>query len=157
MGVCRLMEILIKDVDPIETFDSALQLLENNWKDSGNPYEFVADDAKAFYTYLYENDRLFAAGVYKGSDLIGYVITSFAPHPLNHSIIVCNVDGVYLMPEYRKGTASGKIFKHVAKLAREQKANYIHWHAPSGTQFYKTLEARYKPLSVYFVEEVLHE
>lgn len=148
-------EITIKLIDPMATFEEAIPLLEANWKESGNPFDFNAADTKSFYTYMADLHLLFAAGVYSDEKLVGYCVVSFVPHPLNHSIKICNVDGIYLIPELRGGNVFDRLRATIKELALEHKIHLIHWHAPAGSDFSNTLALRYEPISNYFREQLI--
>lgn len=155
----RLMscDVEIKLVDPIANFDQAVELLEANWKESGNPFEFNAVDAKSFYTHMAEMRLLFAVGAYLEEKLVGYCIVTIAPHPLNFSIKICDANGLYLIPDLRGGRTLSKITNAVRLLAKEHNANLIHWHAPAGSDFSKALASRFTPMSNYFREELVYD
>lgn len=147
--------IEIKLVDPMESFDAAIPLLEANWKESGNPFDFDAADTKAFFKKMATINTLLAIGVFKDNVLVGYSVVTIAPHPLNFSIRICDVSGLYLIPELRGGNTFGRISDLIKNLAEEYKANFIHWHAPARSEFSGVLSSRFEPISNYFRENVI--
>lgn len=156
MGLSNLavQNIEIKFVDPIANFDQAIELLRANWQESGQPFDFNTNDAKLFYTYMAHVNSLFAIGAYRKDELVGYCIITFAPNPLNHSVKICNVDGLYLLPELRGGRIFSKMTNAVRDLAHKHNVNYINWHAPAGSIFATVLESRFTPVCNYFREEL---
>ena len=149
--------IEVKVVDPLANFDEAAAMLQANWDESGSPIPFVVEDARNFYTYLGQNNALFAVGAWDEGKLIGYCITTIVPHPLNHSVKICNADGMYVLPEYRGGMVLGRIIRAVQRLAQLEGANHLHWHAPAGSEFGEALAKRMIPISNYFREDVPRE
>lgn len=147
-------KIVVKLLNLVDCFDDAIPLLKANWKESGNPFELDVNSTKLFYTYMDSLGCLFIAGAYLDGKAVGYCVTTVSPHPLNNSIKICNVDGIYLIPELRGGRASVKLMNAVRGIAKGYKANIIHWHAPAGSKFSETLAARFTPLSNYFREEL---
>lgn len=151
------MAIEVKIVDPLAKFDEAVPLLEANWRESGSPIEFIAEDTRTFYRNVQRVGALFAAGAYDGADLIGYCIITIIPHPVNHSVIICNADGVYLKPDYRKGRTLALLMEAVRLVARKHSCFSISWHAQSGSDFATVLAERIPPLSNYFWEALSYE
>lgn len=150
------MAITIKLVDPIESFDEAIPLLKANWKDSGNPFDFNAADTKAFYTRLSAIQIVCAFAAYEDDALVGYCVAVIHPHPLNNSIKICDVNGIYLIPRLRKGSTTMKMTQLVTLFALEADVNYIHWHAPANSEFSRVLASRHEPISNYFREALKH-
>jgi len=148
-------DITIKFVNPMDNFDIAADLLTANWKESGNPFPFNAEDTKKTYAFMVENYSLFAVAAYSDEEMVGYCVVTIHPHPMNHSIKICNADGFYLVPDLRGGTTSGRIMEAIRNFAKEKGVDIIHWHAPAGTTYCKALESRYSPMSIYFREELL--
>lgn len=146
-----------KIVDPIENFDEAEPLLKANWRESGVDMEFIPEHAKLFYSRLADFGILFAVGAYKDGELIGYCISTIVPHPLNHKARICNADGMYLAPEYRKGLVVAEMMRLTETIARNHEASAIQWHAPAGSSFSEALAARYKPLSNYFRQDLKYD
>lgn len=144
----------IKIIDAMENFDDALPLIEANWKESGSDIELIPEDVKKFYKYMSDMNCLYAAGVYEGDLLLGYCIATFSPHPLNHSIKVCSIDGIYMIPELRKGSTGAKLMDAIRVVAKQQGAHSINWHASPNSDFLKTLESRFTPINSYFREEL---
>lgn len=147
--------IEVKLVDPLEKFDEAIELYKANWKDSGNPFDVNVDDTKAYYKYMAENNALFGAAAYDDEKMIGYCIVTISPHPLNFSVKILNVDGLYLLPEHRGRLVLDKIRAIVKTLAEDNKVNFIHWHAPAESDFSGALAARYEPISNYYRETII--
>ncbi len=146
-----MVEVRVED--PLEKFDEALPLLEANWRESGSPIEFKAEDVRQFYAYMAEMGAISAVGAWNDEQLVGYAITTFGPHPMNHSVRICNVDGLFLHPDFRMGIA-GRLMNSVKDLAVIEGAHYIHWHSPAGSDFSKALAKRTTPMSEYFREVV---
>ena len=144
----------IKIIDAMENFDEAVPLIRANWKESGSPIELIPSDVRAFYKYMSDMNCLYAAGVYKEGILAGYCIATFAPHPLNYSVRVCSISGIYLIPELRKGSVTTRLMDAIRTVAKQQGAHSIDWHAAAGSDFLKTLEARFIPINSYFREEL---
>lgn len=151
------MKIDVTIVDPITHFDEAADLLAANWKESGTPIEFVPADAKRFYEYMADNHTLFAAAAFDGSALVGYAIVTIVPHPLNHSVIICNCDGIYLEPHLRGGRIVAEMMKVIRSMAKDRHAHSVHWHARAGSPFSEALAARFVPISNYFREQLSYE
>lgn len=150
-------KISIRLLDPILNFDKAIELLEANWKETGIPIEFVASNAKTFYEYMAKLNALFSIGVFNEEELVGYCIITMSPHPLNHSIKVCNVDGIYLIPHLRNGKIVFDMMNSVKSIAKVHKANYIQWHASVDSSFLKVLESRFTPINRYFREQLSYD
>lgn len=144
-------------VDPIANFEKAEPLLVANWAETGASIEFKPADLFKFYGYIAKCGLLQAVLIHDGDKLVGYCSLTTVPSPFNHSYLVANADGIYVLPEYRGGRALKLIMDEIEKLARTNKANAIHWHATEGTAFEEVLEARYKPQSRYFRKELAYE
>lgn len=150
------MAIDVIMVDPITHFDEAASLLAANWAESGTPIDFIAKDAKKFYEFLASKHVLFAAAAFQDSTLVGYAICTVVPHPLNHSAIICNCDGIYLMPGLRGAHIVASMMQAIRQIAYEHKAHSVHWHAAAHSNFATALAKRFIPISNYFREELVY-
>lgn len=144
--------IEVRVADAIDKFDEALPLLEANWRESGSPIEFKADDVRRFYEFMDKSGAIFAIGAWDEGKLVGYSIVTFGPFPMNHSVRICNVDGLYIVPEYRSSILFGRLQSAVRNLSLIENADYIHWHAPAGSEFSDALAKRTEPMTNYFRE-----
>lgn len=143
--------------DPIAHFDEAIPLLEANWEESNMPIDFIADDARKVYQYMTAQGILFAVGAYDDDEMVGYCIATIAPHPFNHVVMMVNIDGIYLKPQYRKGRAGVQLMSTIREMAKKRAAYAINWHAPAGSDFAKTLERSFTPLNNYYTEKLGYE
>lgn len=146
--------IKIEVIDPFENLKDLLPLLKQNWKESGNPFDFVPEHAMKTYDTMSSKSILLCVGAYIRDHLVGYCVSTIYPHPLNNGVKVCNVDGLYVNPELRCGTAAARLMESTRNLAKVHEATMIHWHAPAGTGFAKALESRHTPISNYYREEL---
>lgn len=153
----KASKYVVKEVNPMEEFDNASLLLLNNWKESNQLFPFNIEDAQKFYQYLADSNMLFSIGAYFDNKLIGYSVLTLHPHPLNHSVKICNVDGIYIAPKYRKKGLSARLILAVDQFAKKHRADYIHWHVPVDGEFEKTLVNRFEPLSNYYRQVVEYE
>lgn len=148
------MKIDVSIVDPIAHFDEAADLLAANWKESGSPIDFIPADVRKFYEFLAANHVFFAVEARAKGVLIGYAVITVAPFPLNHKVLICDCNGIYITPDHRGSSALARLMSEVRIMAKGHGASAIHWHAPAGSQFNEVLSRRFKPLNNYFVEQV---
>lgn len=151
------MDVSIKIVDPLENFADAEPLLLANWRESKSVIEFNPADVRTFYESLGNIGFLFAAGAYDGDKLIGYGIATIYAHPFNKAVDICNVDGIYLLPEYRGSTIAPRLMRSIENVAKERRAKIIQWHAPVDSPFSKALSERYTPFSNYYQDVIKYE
>ena len=148
------MKIIVKEINPIEYFDIAAELLQENWKASGADFDFIPADARKMYEYLNASGALFGSGAFVDGKMVGYCIITITPHPVNHSIRVCSMTGMYLKPEFRKARATLQLMDTVRRIAKENGSTFIDWHGAAGSEFFQVLQARYKPVNGYFREQL---
>lgn len=146
------MPIEVKIVDPIENFEQAVPLFQASWAETGFPFPFVPEDAKKFYSHVASLGMLFAAGAYDGDELVGYCIITIVPHPFNHSIRICNADGLFIFPDYRKGRVLASLMEAARIIGRKYGAHSVHWHAQANTEFARMLPSRFENISNYYRE-----
>lgn len=147
-----MSKIEIKLINPLDEAADLLPLLQANWAESGNPFDFIPEDVRATYTFFNNNDALFGVAAYQGDEMVGYCIVTLHPHPLNRSVKICNADGLFLKPELRGGTISGRMMAGIKDIASEHNATIIHWHAPAGSSFGDVLASRMELMSTYYRE-----
>ena len=148
------MKVEVKEINPIEYFEIAAELLQENWKASGAGFDFIPQDARKLYEFLRANGSLFGSGAFVDGKMVGYCIITITPNPVNHAVKVCSMTGMYLKPEFRKARATLELMDIVRRIAKDHKVDFIDWHAAAGSEFLRVLQARYKPVNSYFREQL---
>lgn len=149
--------IEIRKINVLEHFDEASTLLELNWSEQNSPIELNKEDTRKFYEVMASLHALYGLAAYSEDKLVGYLIATIHPFPLNHSVRVCNIDGLFVVEDYRGGPAFNKMQEAIRQIAKDNGASYIHWHAPTGSMLSGYLMLKHKPLTSYFYETVDHE
>jgi hypothetical protein len=152
-----LDKVTVRLIDVIENIDRASELIKANWEESGNPFDVVIEDVKSFYKRMSEVGQVITSGAYIMDDMVGYCIASITPHPLNFSIRVCNVDGIYLIPKLRGGVVATRLLHKIRLVAKGCGVDLMHYHAPAGSDYSNALGARFTPVSNYFREVLVYD
>lgn len=139
------MEIRI--VNPAEWIVKVRYLLEANWAETG--FDFPFNPSVEMYQAMADAGIAFALAAFDGGKVIGYCTVCVAKHPHNPDVIVGANDALFVAPEYRNGTATGRLIKAAEAEAQRRGAVRFTWHCRAGTGFADLLEKHgYTPVDV---------
>jgi GNAT superfamily N-acetyltransferase len=127
----------VREIDIAESWDSALPLMQANWRETGGDFAFVP--SREFYVSMQQAGFVFALGAFHDDQLHGYAIVTVAPHPFNPGVRVASVNPLYVDPQFRGGLLPGRLILLAEEKARERGAAKLYMHARAGTALDKVL------------------
>lgn len=99
-----------------EFWGSGAQLTYNSYNETGEGLEFNPDTEA--YSRLYDQGRLVILTVRDDGAMIGYLITVVIAHLHSRMIKSAFEEGLYLAPEYRKGTLGIRVIKFMEEVLK---------------------------------------
>lgn len=129
------MAVRVIDID--EAWDAALPLMQANWRETGDSFEFAP--SREFYVAMQNAELVVALGAFHEEVLHGYALVTIAPHPFNPAVTVASCNPLYVDPQFRSGVLPGRLILLAREVARTRKARRLYWHARAGTKLADTL------------------
>ena len=114
--------------------------MRQNWSETGFGFEFKPDREQ--YEQTEKVGRLAALAAYCGDRMVGYVVLVFSRHDLNPDVTVASAGTVFVLPEFRKGTAAGRLLVAAEDMARANGARFVSWHPRTASGFHEALLRR---------------
>jgi GNAT superfamily N-acetyltransferase len=122
----------VRPIAIAESFDAALPLMQANWRETGDAFEF--QPSREFYAHCEEKGLMFAMGAFIGNELVGYAVVAVTPHPFNPAVRMASCNPLYVAPQYRCGVLPGRLMLGAEREARERGAHKVYWHMRAGTK-----------------------
>lgn len=137
----------IEIVNPAEWIPRIGDLLASNWAETG--FDFAFDPDVQAYQRLHDAGAAFALACFDGSEVVGYCTVCVVPHPHNKTVLFGSNDALFVLPEYRGGTAPGRLIKAAEAEAKRRGAQLFAWHTRAGTPLAEVLQRHgYQPIDV---------
>lgn len=139
-------------VNPAECIPNIMQLLRDNWAETGFDFDFNPN--LEAYQRLYDAGLLFALVAFDGDEVIGYCAMTVIQHLHNPDVVFASNDALYVRPDHR-GITSVRLIQAAEKEAKQRGASRFLWHTRAGTPMAAMLERRgYKPVDITVMKEL---
>lgn len=139
--------VRISIVQPIEYMHKIVELMRDNWDETGFDFEF--NPSADAYQKVVDCNAMFVIAAFDGDDVIGYCTMIISPHLHNPDVIVASNDALFVAKPYRNGMTSGRLIKAAEGEAKRRGASKVLWHTRAGTSFAAMLERRgYQPSDI---------
>lgn len=86
------------------------------------------------YQRMQAANQCFILGARIAGKLVGYTTNFIAPHMHYASLVVCQNDAVFVLPEHRKTSLGLRLMKDTEAEAKARGARLMLWHAKEGTR-----------------------
>lgn len=134
----------IRIVSPVDHFDQIEALLRMNWTETG--FDFPLEPDRAMYQRMSEAGVLFALAAFRGGEIVGYCTVIVSPHLFNPAVVIASNDALFVHPDHRRGTVSGRLIREAEDEARRRGASRFLWHCRAGTGLARMLKRHgYQP------------
>lgn len=104
----------------------------------------------AAYRALEQCGALLALVAYRGNEIVGYSINFIGPHMHYSNLRYAHNDALYVKAGHRGGRLGLRLMRETERLAKEQGAAMMMWHAKPGTALEKLL-----PRMGYAVQDIV--
>lgn len=103
------------------------------------------------YRALEQSGALLALVAYREVEIVGYSINFIGPHMHYSGLRYVQNDALYVKPQHRGGWLGLRLMRETERLAKEQGARLMMWHAKPGT----TLEKMMRRLD-YGIQDIVY-
>lgn len=142
----------IELVNPAEYMPAVVQLMRDNWAETGFDFEF--NPSIEAYQRLYDAGLMFALAAFDGDEVIGYCAMTVMGHLHNPDVTFASNDALYVRPDHR-GITSVRLIQAAEAEAKQRGASRFLWHTRAGTPMAAMLERRgYKPVDITVMKEL---
>ncbi len=136
------MGITIQPCTSGQIIDHIDDLAVGHWQETESGFsDRKPEPSRELYDMLEQSGALIAFGAYDGDRMVGYVSAMLYRHP-HYPMTVAQHDTLYLLPEYRQGSAALRMMRAVEVSAAERGAERMMWHAKLDSQFSHILMAK---------------
>lgn len=144
----------IVEVQAADYIESILDVLSQNWAETGFDFEFAP--SVAIYKAMQDAGLMFALACFDDDGyLIGYSTAAVTAHPLNPAIVCCSSDALFVRPEYRSTSAGARLIAATERIGKARGATRMLWHTRAGTPMAAMMEKRgYIPADVVVMKRI---
>lgn len=108
---------------------------------------------RGFYREMIKHQMALILVPFDGDQPIGWCMGYCSNNPYNKDFMMLH-DSLYIFPEYRNGTASGRLIKAFEQeAAKLPNTHAIVWSINPGSPFERTLERHYKLYCKSYIKE----
>lgn len=140
---------------PSDVADELTGLFADNWNETGAGFDLDIDRALPMLDRLYDAGLLLTCLAKYGNKPVGYYMLSVVPHHFNPRVVWAQVLALYVAPEQRRSTVTGRLIRHAESSARQAGASSILWQVRPNTAGAALFDRpRYTPAGISYHKEL---